>query len=468
MLELSRQLLRQFRTVLRRSLVDQEPRGLWPLLLASAGPDGLVLQASQHDLAVCFHQPGDRLPATLAFRSTILADLEGRDDTPAVLETVGPGQGQARWEEKGQPRLLDFETVPPDSVPPLPELPRRMAPSPVTLLLALDEAARTTVRESHRRGLMRVLLRGRAGEIIATDGRQLLVQSGFTLPWPGDVLVPRVPALGDRGLSRRGPVSIGRNKTHVAVRIGPWTFLLAIDTASRFPDIRSVIPPPEAVTARLQLDLEDRAFLATELAKRSGCESPWPVTLDLATPPAVRVRPDEDQEVIELLLSRSTVSGSAVQVCVDRLQLLRALKLRLPEVAVVGPERPVLFQGPGRTYVCMSLDPTSILRSDGVVHRLTSGDAAPLPPLPVPEPERSPPMPAPSANGHVPDPARSSVPPERNSLDDVIAETEALRTLLQEASGRSGRLLTALKQQRRQRQAVRAAVASLRQLQLDP
>ena len=80
MLELSRQLLRQFRTVLRRSLVDQEPRGLWPLLLASAGPDGLVLQASQHDLAVCFHQPGDRLPATLAFRSTILADLEGRDD----------------------------------------------------------------------------------------------------------------------------------------------------------------------------------------------------------------------------------------------------------------------------------------------------------------------------------------------------------------------------------------------------
>ena len=44
---------------------------------------------------------------------------------------------------------------------------------------------------------------------------------------------------------------------------------------------------------------------------------------------------------------------------------------------------------------------------------------------------------------------------------------ESLRTLLQEASARTARLLGALKQQRRQSRAVQAAVASLRQLKLD-
>ena len=41
---------------------------------------------------------------------------------------------------------------------------------------------------------------------------------------------------------------------------------------------------------------------------------------------------------------------------------------------------------------------------------------------------------------------------------------EALRSQLQEVQGRLGRLMTALKQHRRQAKAVQAAVASLRQL----
>jgi hypothetical protein len=57
--------------------------------------------------------------------------------------------------------------------------------------------------------------------------------------------------------------------------------------------------------------------------------------------------------------------------------------------------------------------------------------------------------------------------PESWTLAEVIAETEALRTSLQEASGRTARLLSALKHQRRQSRAVKAAMDSLRQLQLD-
>jgi hypothetical protein len=62
----------------------------------------------------------------------------------------------------------------------------------------------------------------------------------------------------------------------------------------------------------------------------------------------------------------------------------------------------------------------------------------------------------------------SRSPPERMSLADVLAEAEALRALLSEASGGSARLLAALKQQRRQTRAVQQAVQSLRQLGLDP
>jgi hypothetical protein len=58
--------------------------------------------------------------------------------------------------------------------------------------------------------------------------------------------------------------------------------------------------------------------------------------------------------------------------------------------------------------------------------------------------------------------------PERMSLPDVLAEAEALRALLSEASGRTARLLAALKQQRRQTRAVQQAMQSLRQLGLDP
>ena len=58
--------------------------------------------------------------------------------------------------------------------------------------------------------------------------------------------------------------------------------------------------------------------------------------------------------------------------------------------------------------------------------------------------------------------------PERWSLAAVIAEAETLRGLLQDAGTRSARLLTALKLQRRQSRAVQQAMASLRELQLDP
>ena len=77
-------------------------------------------------------------------------------------------------------------------------------------------------------------------------------------------------------------------------------------------------------------------------------------------------------------------------------------------------------------------------------------------------------MPATPPNGNGPEPGHANnTPLERWGIAEVIAETEALRSLLQDASARTARLLAALKHQRRQSRAVRQAMESLRHLHLD-
>ena len=80
-----------------------------------------------------------------------------------------------------------------------------------------------------------VQLRGGAGQIVATDGKQLLVQSGFPFPWSDDVLVPRLAVFGHRDVAFDGAVRIGGVKNIGVLECGPWTFWLAIDQDSRFP-----------------------------------------------------------------------------------------------------------------------------------------------------------------------------------------------------------------------------------------
>jgi hypothetical protein len=466
-IELSRGLARQFRAVLRRSLLDQGPRGSWPLVLCRTGKDGLVLQASQGDLALRYHREGARPAEAIAFRASALAEFEGRRDDAVELEQVSFGKGQARWTDGSVPRVLDLETVVPDSAPAFPALPRRFRPMPAGFLQALDEAARTTARESVRFALSRLQLRGRTGEVVATDGRQLLVQGGFAFPWSDTVLVPRVPAFGSRDLAGDEPVAVGRTKTHVAVKVGPWTFLLTIDAQSRFPDVDAVIPRSSAGASRLHIDPQDAAFLAANLPRLPGGDDNLPVTLDLHTPVALRSR-DEKHGVTELVLARSTASGPAVRLCTDRRYLVRAVKLGFDKLDAPGADKPLVCRADARVYVWMPLDQTAAILPDSDVRRISSAEAA-SPPT-SPETQRSAdPMPAPQPNGHAPDTRHPNgrTEPERWGIAEVIAETEALRGLLHDASARTARLLAALKHQRRRSRAVQQAMQSLKELQLD-
>jgi hypothetical protein len=341
MIELPRALARQFRAVLRRCLAAQQARGACPLLLCQAGQDGLTLQARVGDVAVRLRQGGERPADAVAFRTPLLAEFEGNTPDPVTLESVASGKGQARWQDGAAARTLDFETVTPDSVPPFPPLPEKALDLPDAFLTALQEASLTTARESVRFAVARVQLRGRRGEVVGTDGRQLLVWGGFPLPWKDDILVPRLPVFGFRDTPLTGPVALGRTDKDVALQVGPWTFVLAINAASRYPQVDRVIPPEVGVKARLQLHPADAALLLQALPKMPGRETDHaPVTLELGLTVAVRARAD-DGPVSELPLRRSVASGRPVRLGTDRTYLRPAGLLPGGRPAVrLGPAQP--------------------------------------------------------------------------------------------------------------------------------
>jgi hypothetical protein len=470
-IEIPRALARRLRAVLRRSAVEQGPRGEWPLLLCRAGPGGLLVQAGRGGVAVCYRQPGRRPPDALAFRADVLAGFEGRSADPVNLEVAGAGRGLARWSDAGVPRALEFDAVTADSVPDLPGPPRQWTPMPAGFLAALGEAARTAARDSTRLALSRVQLRGQRGDVVATDGRQLLAWGGFPFPWAEALLVPRVPAFGGRELAGAGDVAVGRTQGHVAVRAGPWAFLLAVDRASRFPGVDHVIPRPSAAASRLRLDPADAEALLAVLPRLPGRGVPnAPVTLDLGESVAVRARAEGEERPTEFLLPRSRASGPPARVCCDRTFLRRAAALGFTELEVFSPGQSLACRDGSRVYVWMPLDPQSAVPPAPDAVRVDPADGPT--PAPVPPTERSAAMPDPRPNG--PEPRGSAARPAPDTpqtpdgLPDPVAEAEELRELLHQAQARVGRLLAALRHQRRQGRALQAAVASLRQLRLGP
>ena len=218
-----------------------------------------------------------------------LADVEGRDDSPVVLEAVAPDRTVARWHDHGVPQSREYDVPALDALAPFPDEPRSWAELPRGLLDALAEATATGSDDGTRYALNCVKLRGGdAREVVATDGRQLLVHGGFAFPWAGDVLVKRSPVFASKGLPRDRPVSVGKTDAHVVLRVGPWTLYLEVQDA-RFPRVDQVIPDPSAVTTRLSLDAADAAFLAQALDRLPGAdELNSPATVDLNGRVAVR------------------------------------------------------------------------------------------------------------------------------------------------------------------------------------
>jgi hypothetical protein len=180
MITLPRPLARQFRALLRRCLQPPAPREL-SLIRLQAGPNGVELAARQPECSLVYRQPGSFDSETIVLSAEVLADIAGKAGS-VTLAATDAGMGEARWEDAAMPRSRSIDTVAAERMPELPAMPARLKPLGPAFLHALAEAARTTARQGVRYALTRIQLRGSSGQMVATDGRQLLVQGGFSLP----------------------------------------------------------------------------------------------------------------------------------------------------------------------------------------------------------------------------------------------------------------------------------------------
>jgi hypothetical protein len=342
----------------------------------------------------------------------------------------------------------------------VPALPDEMADATPMLLSALHETGRSAARDPGKYALRRVQVRGRAGKLVATDGKMALVQSGFAFPFGEDLLVPAVPVFGAKELAAQDAIKVGRTGAHLVITAGPWTVWLGVDAQGRFPDVEGAVPRSRLGTT---LDVELPTALADILRGLPGenDDEGGPVTLDLGPGLVVRARGNPDEPAAEVPVPDAVVTGPPVVVVANRRHLLRALALGFRQFKFTTPDRPWVATDPTRQFLSASLDPQSAVRPDG------EGD--PRQPARVHDPDSTPTptegstMPGPSngsTNGH---PAADRT----NDAPDPLAEAEALKAALAGAHHRASKLVAALRGFRKQHKTVSSALASLRSLRLE-
>ena len=419
----------------------------------------------------------------------VLNEFEGRDTSPVVLEDGSPALTIVRFQDHAIPQVREYTVPKLEDLAAFPSLPTSWSTNPPDLLSALAAASETTAIDSTRYALNCIQLQGEPGEIVATDGRQLLVQSGYHFPWPDNVIVHRAPILGCRDLPHDEPIEVGRTDTHVVFRMGDWTLFLEIYAEGRFPAVADVLPDSYASVARLQLDPKDATFLASTLDHLPGGEVLHaPATLDLNGCIAVRAQNPDQTQTTELVLSRSGYTGTPIRVNSGRSYLIRAIRLGFNELEITGVDLPVVCRAKNRVYGWQPLNKESVIEPTNDAVRIESSTTNPCPASrsdakhqgerPVNRKTTSINTPNAKAidapdNGHVAPDGRDVTDAHARtgisgptSLSALIQESEALLVVIGDVRLRTKRLIAGLRRHKKQGRLMATTLAALKQLKL--
>ncbi len=482
MISISRSLARQFRAVARRAGVSARHAGYVRLV---ATPDALSLYAANQRVAVEYRDGGRFITADLTVPLQLFADCEGKRSDPVTIRLGEPGHVVATWDEGGLPQHRDYLFADAAAIPSLPSMPSELASNEPHLLVALRDAMETTEKNANRYALDCVQLKGR-GSLAATDGHQLLAQSGFDFGWTEDILMEASDVFASRELPHDQPVQIGKTANWVSVQVGAWTIHHAVQKEGRFPDLDRVIPAASTVVTRMQLDAADVEFLSDRIEHLpADDDQERPVTVDLNGTVAIRARQDDKSPMTELVLSRSHRMGPELRIQVNREFLVRALDFGFTEFGFVNSESPCVCTDSRRTYLWQPLDHKCALEPSNDAQRIASplATASARPQLSDrrtttrSQPSSSKEHSMPNSNGFSgpvnrlpPSPgaatslgtAPSSPAPASN---DLIVQAERLRDTLRTTLQDVTSLIVAARQQRRQSRLMKTTLASLKQLQ---
>ena len=450
--------------------------------------DGLRVRLQSHTGAMEYRLAGTTHSEAFAVTLDALSACEGTRPGEQVTLEAGDNNVVLRWEDRSIPRSIIVEPQP--NLAAAPALSTQFASNPPRLLTALKDAMETTEQDARRYAINCVQLRGRDGGLVATDGGQILKQTGFDLPWTEDVLVQRSNVFASRDLPVDQQVEIGRTDNHVVLRIGLWTLWLNIEKSGRFPSTDNVIPDATTATTRLVLNEGDAEYLLS-VVPRLPCDDDVhdPVTVDLNGRVAMLAKAVGDSPVTQVVLSNSRRIGAELRWQTNRKFLARAVRLGFREVCLHGPESPVVCRDENRVYVWALLEADKALAPTDNMVSLTSplstvAAIAQRHRIPAPRRHHQPTERTPTrmSTNRIAATLAGSTPPsngaahpvaepndsaadQSTSFGSVLREAEAVKTSLREAHSQVARLITSLKRHRRQSKLMKTTLASIRQLQ---
>lgn len=352
MIILGRNLVRKFLTVLRCSVWAASGNKRLPPVLFEDRPQGLTLSSQHQGIAVSLTEPGCYSPQSFALAGEVLKDFEDHGKEIG-LEEAHPGFVMVFGKDGSE---QCYPTLDIDGLPPFPTCPDCLQPQEQSFIAALSDAMSTGAYvEGFRYKFAEVQLRG-SGVLIGTDGRELLWQEGFDLPWTEDVLVPRVKAFGCKEL-RYEPAAVGKTDSHVLVKTGLWTIALPVDPDPHYPEVERVLPNGIDYASRWRLSSAEVSFLLRQLPRLPfEEEGHGAVTLDLDETVCIRSREPASGCGRELVLPRSEMSGPSLRLVTDRRYLKHALELGFREIAFGGGSGPAWCQDNGRQFLWMCMD----------------------------------------------------------------------------------------------------------------
>ncbi len=335
---------------------------LGPAVRFTVAAGTLSVKARSADIAVEHRLPTAAADETLWLPFEFLDDCSGKRDEPVRIEATGKGRVTVQWRDGSVPQIVQYDsTVPPDADK-FPSPPETFTENPPGLLKALDDARDTTDPAPTRFAMDCVQWCGATGSLAASDGRHLLVQSGYQFPWQEDLLVPGSRVFGSPELPQDAPVRVGKTGNWVAIAVEQWTIYLAVNVDGRFPDVVRHIPSAAEARACCSFSAADARFLA-ETLPRLPCDDDGnrAVTLDLNGHVAIRAKPSDSTRPTEVVLIGSSFSGEPIRVNTNRNYLARAMRLGLRELSITGSETALACSDEYRQYVWMPLSPESAI-----------------------------------------------------------------------------------------------------------
>ena len=348
MITISRSIIRELKTVFSRGL-GITSRQTGPPVEFLVDQHGLRIRTRNQQVALEYCLPLEGLKSQhIVTPFGLLRCCHSVKSDPVQLQ-VENEKIRAEWDDVGIPQSIEYPVVECEGFP---ELPDQLAGNESRLMLALGDACETATTDSARYALDHLQLRGSAGQVISTDGRQLLIQEGFQFPWEGELLVPANRLFCNRELRRGKSVEVGGTAEWVTLRSGPWTIWLKINEKGRFPNVLELVNQGPETVATLQVSDEDAEFICSALKPKPFHQGDAEkVTLDLNGEVTVRAREGVQEQQRDFVLCRSERSGESLRVNTNRDYFRRALQLGFREIDLSGKDTPASCREGHRTYV---------------------------------------------------------------------------------------------------------------------